>query len=135
MFVRGPIRELRAMNGNGTGFAGSSVGTNLAYTKFFFVTPGRDDEVARTKLRAIGGIVARGFFNDFDAEGRESAPHETVQFLVRTGADDDALTTAAAPYAMQVSSKYRPRLAEAEVELRRRVAEFADVTAIEGAVR
>ena len=32
------------MNGNGSGFAGNHLGVNLAYTKFFFVTPGRDDE-------------------------------------------------------------------------------------------
>ena len=37
------------------------------------------------KLRAAGGIVARGFFNDFDAEGRDTPPHETIQFLVRAG--------------------------------------------------
>ena len=28
------------MNGNGNGFAGNHLGVNLAYTKFFFVTPG-----------------------------------------------------------------------------------------------
>jgi len=125
-------------NGNGYGFAGNHLGTNLAYTKFFFVTPGRDDEVTRAKLRAAGGIVARGFFNDFDAEGRDSPPHETIQFLIRADvrADaDGAESSTAAPYAMQVCSKYRPRLKETDIELRRRVADFADVTAMEGAVR
>ena len=38
------------MNGNGTGFAGNHLGVNLAYTKFFFVTPGRDDESTRNVL-------------------------------------------------------------------------------------
>ena len=123
------------MNGNGNsyGFAGNHLGVNLAYTKFFFVTPGRDDETTRVKLRAVAGIVGRGFFNDFDAEGRDSPPHETIQFMVR--ADGDAGATPGAGYALQVCSKYRPRLKDTEVELRRRVADFAEVTAIEGAVR
>jgi len=123
------------MNGNGNGFAGNHLGVNLAYTKFFFVTPGRDDEATRAKLRTAGGIVARGFFNDFEAEGRDAAPHETIQFLVRADVADGSATGSGAPYALQVSSKYRPRLKETEVELARRVAEFAEFTALEGAVR
>lgn len=121
------------MNGNGNGFAGNHLGVNLAYTKFFFVTPGRDDEVARVKLRAAAGIVGRGFFNDFDAEGRDTPPHETIQFLIR--ADPGGKPGQGAPYALQVCSKYRPRLEETEVELQRRVADFAEVTALKGAVR
>jgi hypothetical protein len=122
------------MNGNGSGFAGNHLGVNLAYTKFFFVTPQRDDETTRVKLRAVGGIVARGFFNDFDAEGRDTPPHETIQFLIRADGDGAEPRTGA-PYALQVCSKYRPRLKETDTELRRRVAEFAQVTALEGAVR
>jgi hypothetical protein len=97
------------------------------------VTPVRDDETVRARLRAAAGIVARGFFNDFDAEGRDSPPHETIQFLMR--ADAAPSETAGAPYAMQICSKYRPRLSETELELKRRVAEFAGVTTLEGAVR
>ena len=122
------------MNGNGNGFAGNHLGVNLAYTKFFFVTPGRDDEATRVKLRAAGGTVGRGFFNDFDAEGRDTPPHETIQFLVRAGRRRPRRRPGA-PYALQVCSKYRPRLKETDVELRRRVGEFAEVTALEGAVR
>ena len=122
------------MNGNGTGFAGNHIGVNLAYTKFFFVTPGSDDEATRTKLRTAGATVARGFFNDFDAEGRDTPPHETIQFLVRAS-EAGAAPSAGAPYALQICSKYRPRLMETEIELRRRVGEFAEVTALEGAVR
>jgi hypothetical protein len=131
-----PIRELREMNGNGSsyGFAGNHVGTNLAYTKFFFVTPERHDELTRVKLRAAGGIVARGFFNEFDAEGRDAPPHETIQFLVRAEIDG-AEPSSSAPYVLQVCSKYRPRLKETDIELRRRVADFAEVTGIEGAAR
>jgi hypothetical protein len=121
------------MHGNGSGFAGNSIGVNLAYTKFFFVTPGRDDEATRVKLRAAGSTVGRGFFNDFDVQGRDTPPHETIQFLVRAGTDDSPAS--GAPYALQVCSKYRPRLKETEIELQRRVADFADVTALEGAVR
>jgi hypothetical protein len=123
------------MNGNGNGFAGNNLGVNLAYTKFFFVTPGRDDEATRVKLRAAAGIVARGFFNDFEAEGRDAPPHETIQFLIRADQADPGPGGSGAPYALQICSKYRPRLKETEVELQRRVADFAEVTAIEGAVR
>ena len=123
------------MNGNGNGFAGNHVGVNMAYTNFYFVTPTRDDETTRVKLRAAGGIAGRGFFNDFDAEGRDAPPHETIQFFVRTESGDAATAAPGAPYALQVCSKYRPRLKETEVELRRRVADFAEVTAIAGAIR
>lgn len=122
------------MNGNGSqGFAGNHLGVNLAYTKFFFVTPSRDDEATRMKLRTAGGLAARGFFNDFEAEGRDTPPHETVQFMLRAEANGSA--PSGAPYALQACSKYRPRLKDTEIELRRRVADFAQVTAIEGAIR
>jgi hypothetical protein len=121
--------------GNGFGFAGNHLGVNLAYTKFFFVTPARDDETSRVKLRAAAGIVARGFFNDFEAEGRDTPPHETIQFLLRAEPRDAAVAACGAPYALQVCSKYRPRLKDTEVELRRRVADFAEVTALKGAAR
>jgi len=124
------------MNGNDAGVAGNHLGVNIAYTKFFFVTPTRDDEATRAKLRAAGGIAARGFFNDFDAEGRDSPPHETIQYMVRAERPgEDATSAPGAPYALQVCSKYRPRLKDTELELRRRVADFAEVTAMEGAVR
>ena len=124
------------MNGCGNGgAAGNQLGVNMAFTKFLFVAPARDDEVTRVKLRAAAGIVARGFFNDFDAEGRDTPPHETIQFLVRSESGDPAATASGAPYALQISSKYRPRLAETEMELRRRVTDFAEVTAMDGAVR
>src|SRR6187200_3414677 len=117
------------MNGNGNDFAGNHVGVNMVYAKFFFVTPDRDDEATRVKLRAAGSTVARGFFNDFDAEGRDTTPHETIQFLIRAGTDGNP--GSGAPYALQVCSKYRPRLTETEVELQRRVGDFAEITALE----
>jgi hypothetical protein len=122
-------------NGNGYGFAGNHLGVNMAYTKFFFVTPSRDDEATRVKLRAAAGVIGRGFFNDFEAEGRDAPPHETIQFLLRAESSDPDKPACGAPYGVQVGSKYRPRLADTENELRRRVADFATVTAIEGAVR
>jgi hypothetical protein len=121
------------LSANGNEFAGNHLGVNVAYTKFFFVTPSRDDEATRAKLRAASGSVARGFFNDFNAEGRDAPAHETIQYLVRI--DQEDVPAPGAPFALQVCSKYRPRLKDTEIELRRRVAEFADVTAIEGAVR
>jgi hypothetical protein len=122
-------------NGNGFGFAGNHLGVNLAYAKFFFVTPARDDEATKGKLRAAAAIVSRGFFNDFESEGRDAPPHETIQFLVRAERGDGAERPAGAAYALQVCSKYRPRLKDTEIELRRRVGEFAEVTSFEGAVR
>jgi hypothetical protein len=125
--------NFEAMNGNGNDFAGDHLGVNLVYAKFFFVTPGRDDEATRIKLRAAGGTVGRGFFNVFDAEGRDTPPHETIQFLIRARTDGNA--GAGAPYAMQVCANYRPRLKDTEIELQRRVGDFAEITALEGAVR
>lgn len=116
-----------------TGANGTNhLGVNLAFTKFLFVSPAADDDAARTRLKAAGGVVARGFFNDFEAEG--STPHETIQFLVNDeGRDQPGLS--GARYVVQVSSKYRPRLQETEVELRRRLGENAEIVAIDGAVR
>jgi hypothetical protein len=120
---------MHGSNGN------SNLGVNLAFTKFLFVTPARDDDAARTRLRGAGSIVARGFFNDFEAEGaRDTAPHETIQFLV----NDEGHQRPGLPgarYALQVSSKYRPRLKETEMELRRRLAEHAEIVSLDGAVR
>jgi hypothetical protein len=119
---------MNGVNGNGT------LGVNLAFTKFLFVSPARDDDAARTRLRAAGSVVARGFFNDFEAEGgRDTAPHETIQFLVNEGHQRPGL--AGARYALQVSSKYRPRLQDTEMELRRRLGEYAEIVAIDGAAR
>src|SRR5262245_30229169 len=114
---------------------GNHLGANLAFTKFIFVTAARDDEDTRARMRTAGGIVARGFFNDFEAEGgREASAQETIQFLVsdqpRRGPG-----LAGAGYALQVSSKYRPRLEETESELRRRLLGAATLEALDGAAR
>jgi hypothetical protein len=114
--------------------ATNHLGVNLAFTKFLFVTPAQDDDAARTKLRAVGGVVSRGFFNDFEAEGRDAAPHETIQFLVNDSVARPG-GLAGARYVIQVASKYRPRLQETETELRRRLEDNAEITAIDGAVR
>lgn len=121
---------MNVISGNGN----NNLGVNLAFTKFIFVTPARDDDAARTRLRAAGGIVARGFFNDFEAEGRDAPPLETIQFLLNDeGHQQPGL--AGARYALQVCSKYRPRLVETELELRRRLGDNATVVALDGAVR
>lgn len=121
------------MNGHSVG--SNHLGVNLAFTKFLFVSPARDDDAARTRLLAAAGTVGRGFFNDFQAaEAREAPPQETIQFFVNeNGHGREGI--AGARYALQVSSKYRPRLAETEAELRRRLGEYAEVVAIDGAVR
>lgn len=110
--------------------------TNLSYTKFLFVIVRRNDEAALTKLRAAGGQMARGYFNDYDADGtRESQPRETIQFLVSDGDPHADSGIAAAQYVVQVSGKYRPRLNEFETEFRRRLGDVGEVIAIDGAER
>jgi hypothetical protein len=111
-------------------------GTNLSYTNFLFVIPRGRGEAASAQMRTIGGIIARGFFNDFDAEGnRDGQPHETIQFLVSEADYYVDSGIGAARYAVQVSGKYRPRLLEAEAELRRRLGEAAEVVGLMGAER
>jgi hypothetical protein len=125
-------------NGNGPGFhpAGNSIGVNLAFTKFLFVVPRREDEAALVRLRTAGGLISRGFFNDYDADGsREAQPRETVQFLVAEGERHADSGIAAARYALQASGKYRPRLQELELELQRRIGDVGDVISIDGAER
>lgn len=123
-------------NGTLTAYAPSQnhVGVNLIYTKFLFVIV-RDDEAIGTRLRTAGGSIARGFFNDFDADGtRDIQAHETIQFFAADRRPDtDGL--ASARYLVQVSGKYRPRLQEVEVELRRRLGEAGQVLALDGAYR
>lgn len=128
-----------AGNGNGNG-----IGANLAFTKFLFVAARQDDDAHGARLRAAGGNIARGFFNDFDLDdSRESQaqPFETIQFFVRDAdvappsASAAGLGIARARYLAQVCSKYRPRLDEIEDELRRRLNDSADVLSLPGAVR
>ena len=123
---------MAAINGqNGT----NHLGVNLSFTKFLFVTPRQDDDGAHAKMRQVGACIARGFFNDFDAEsGHDAPPHETIQFLVTSGfRSSDGL--GAARYAAQVCSKYRPRLDDIEAELRRRVGDCGEVVSLDGAIR
>jgi hypothetical protein len=111
-------------------------GTNLAFTKFLFVIPRRDDEAVGSRLRTAGGLIARGFFNDFEADGgRDAQPHETIQFLVAEGDTHVDSGFAAARFVVQVSGKYRPRLDEVEAELRRRLGDAGEVLALDGAER
>lgn len=133
-------------SGNGNGQAPAS---NLAFTKFLFVTPRRLDDAAGTRLRTAGGLIARGFFNDFDVDGsapgslaaRDGQVFDTIQFLMQEGDLPEAPPDAQAPwlpgarYVVQVSSKYRPRLEQLQEELRRRLGDAAEVHALDGAIR
>lgn len=122
-------------NGNGNGYA---AGANVSFTKFLFVRHANDDDHAGGRMRTIGGLIGRGFFNEFDSEATRDS-HETIHFLVRAGdpsaADDADRVIAEARHAVQVSSKYRPRLQEIEEELRRRLGDGAEVASLDGAVR
>jgi hypothetical protein len=116
------------------GAVGNHLGVNLAFTKFLFVSTAADDDVARTRLRGAAGVIQRGFFNDFESEARDSSPQDTIQFFINEpGRDQPGI--AGARYVIQISSKYRPRLDEAETELRRRLQEHATIQSLNGAVR
>ena len=109
---------------------------NLSFTRFMFIVPRNGDDAFLTRLRAAGGQISRGFFNDFDADGtRETQPLETVQFLIAESEEYPDSGIAAARYVLQVTGKYRPRLLEVEVELRRRLGDAAGVVSLEGAER
>lgn len=121
---------------NGFTPSGNHLGINLSYTKFLFVVPRPHDDAAGSRLKAAGSIVARGFFNDFDAEGaRDGQPHETIRFLVSDADRPAEGGIGAARYVVQVSGKYRPRLQEFETELRRRIGDTAELVALDGAER
>jgi len=126
--------------GNG-GANGTSVATNLAFTKFLFVVARADDDAHGARLRAAGGNIARGFFNDFDiddARDTQAQRFETIQFFVREGeepADCQSPCIHKARHMVQVSSKYRPRLQEIEEELSRRIGDAAEILSLEGAFR
>lgn len=110
--------------------------TNLSFTRFLFIVPRREDEAFQARLRVAGGLIARGFFNDFDADGTRDTPaHETIQFLVAEGNGPADSAIGAARYAVQVAAKYRPRLQDVDTELRRRLGDQAGVIALEGAER
>jgi hypothetical protein len=110
-----------------------AIGTNLSYTRFLFLVLPQEDDATLSRVRNAGSLVARGFFNDFDADGtRDVQPRETIQFLVgdRELASEGA---GAARYAIQASASYRPRLVELECELKRRLGSAAEILSIEGA--
>jgi hypothetical protein len=122
--------------------------SDLAFTKFVFLSLHRFDEAGSAKLRATGSQIARGFFNEYDIEGplsalgvpRDGQPFETIQFLMQDAstfvvADDATDWLANAKYVLQISSKYRPRLAEVEEELRRRLGDTAEFRSIDGVLR
>lgn len=130
-------------HGNGNGQA---AGANLAFTKFLFVMLRRNDDAAGARLRAAGGLIARGFFNDFDIDGsspsltapRDNQVVETIQFLMQDEplpAQERDPWIACARYVVQISGRYRPRLQEVEDELKRRLGDAAEVRALDGAVR
>jgi len=109
---------------------------NLVYSKFLFVTLAQDDTRSRARLREAGGCIARGFFNEFHANGTPSnRSNETIQFLAcpTPGQYNDGLLSAA--FVAHVTTKYRPRLDEIETELARRLGRVATVRALAGAVQ
>jgi hypothetical protein len=114
---------------------GQDTVVNLAFTKFLFVFAPEGDEASRAFLRTTGGLIARGFYNDFDADGsRDNQPRETIQFLMAAGSGETA-PGGLARYAVQVTASYRPRLSEVEWDLRRRVGDRAEIVALDGALR
>jgi hypothetical protein len=131
-YRRGTERAMTPAPGNG-----NANGASLGYTRFLFVRGCREDDAARGKLKAAGDGIARGFLNAFELEGATSdAPAlETIQFLSLNGVGTDSSAEPPARYAVQVNSRYRPRLDEVEKELRRRVGEAGEVVVLEGTMR
>lgn len=119
-------------NGNPT----SSLGTNLVYSKFLFVSLHQDNARARARVREAGACIARGFFNDFHGNGTPNTrSNETIQFLAASapGRCNDGLLSAA--FVAHLTTKYRPRLDEVESELVRRLNGVASIRPLDGAVQ
>ena len=117
---------------NGTG----ALGASLVYSKFLFVTLSREDGPARARVREAGACIARGFFNDFHANGTPSTQsNETIQFLVASTPRRCRDGLLSAGYVAHLSTRYRPRLDEIQAELERRVGSIAVVRAIDGAIQ
>jgi hypothetical protein len=107
-----------------------------AFTRFIFIVGREDGEAFLGRLRAAGSAIARGFFNDFDADGvRDAQAREAIQFLVAEGEVYPDSVMTAAGHVVQVTGKYRPKLEQVEVELRRRLGDAAGIFSIEGAER
>lgn len=128
----------------GAGGNGGGVGTNLSYAKFLFVISRQDDDTGWGRLRAIGGHIARGFFNDFDLDDSRETPQqalESIQFFVRDDGPQAPHAIETGPcienarHLVQVSSRYRPRLEEIGEELQRRLGDTSDIVALDGALR
>jgi hypothetical protein len=124
--------------------ANGGVASNLAYTRFLFVIARTDDDAHGAKLRTAGANIARGFFNDFDIDDtRETQVQafETIQFLIRDGETRPLPEGTPGPYinmarnAVQITSKYRPRLQEIDEEFRRRMGDSSEIITLEGAAR
>jgi hypothetical protein len=113
----------------------SSLDVNLVYSKFLFVTL-KEHARARTRLQDAGSCIARGFFNDFHADGspNPSSSNETVQFLKATSTRQCNDGLLSAEYVAHVTAKYRPRLVDIEAELVRRLGDAASVRAVDGSV-
>lgn len=131
-------------NGCGQGGNGAGFSSNLAYTRFLFVSARTDDDAQGARLRTAGANIARGFFNDFDIDDNRETQvqaQETIQFLVREPEAKPLPEDLPGPcinlarYAVQITSKYRPRLQEIDDEFRRRLGDTSEIITIEGATR
>ena len=123
-------------HGSSDGDGNGALGANLLYSKFLFVTLGRDDAKARARVREAGACIGRGFFNDFHGnETPNTRSNETIQFLVASTPRlcNDGLLSAG--YVAHLTTKYRPRLDEIQAELERRLGSVASVRALDGALQ
>lgn len=115
---------------------GHSGSTNLSSTKFVFILPSQGDAATLQKLRSAASNISRGFFNDYEADGsREPQPQETIQFLIADDSRAGREGIAAAPFVVQLSANYRPRLDEVASEFRRRIDGAAELIVMDGAQR
>ena len=79
------------------------------YSRFVFVTLGRDDAKARARIREAGACIGRGFFNEFHGDGAPSTrSNETIQFLVASTPRRCSDGLLSAGYVAHLTTKYRP---------------------------
>ena len=122
-------------HGSNNGDRNGALGANLVYSKFLFVTLGRDDAKARARIREAGACIGRGFLNEFHGGTANTRSNETIQFLVTSTPQPCNDGMLSAGYVAHVTAKYRARLDEIQAELVRRLGNVASVWAIDGALQ
>ena len=111
-------------------FSSSSRATTMTRTARGCGRPAPTSRAASSTI-STSTIIAR----------RQVQAHETIQFLIRETDAKPLPETVPGPHitmarhAVQITSKYRPRLQEIDDEFRRRVGDTSEIVTLEGATR